>query len=410
MAKETVLVLILAVLTAVSANYTCSYNSGSLCFIQEQTISATDSFIISKQGNLAIIISDGYMPKMPDTIFSNYPNTTMLSVSNVSLQELSSSNFENAQKLTSLLIMLDSITTVNNGTFVACSQLQSLQLTKQRISFIDAMAFKGLKKLQNLFLSFNQLTAVNPQILHPLSSLTNFVVDNNFLTAIDSSLFAKNPNLYSVSFDSNKISSMPKDLFQGPLASFSCSGNLLTSGYTFGASYVDLSSNRLTNVTFSTGENTVQIHDNFVRKLICPTTNLTVSRFFAQNNSLTNFLCIRDMVNLTDLFIYNNKMPNPTRKPFLKLNRLKILHMYGMSRFTKVRVKALAPLTSLLNLRVDQLTVYKGLNQALPQLYLVGLYTNNWNCTYVNKISSILKDQKIIMSYVDLNDRSRCAV
>lgn len=348
---------------------------------------------------------------MPNDIFQRYPDLTLLSITNVSLQDLAPSNFQNAGKLINLLINTGQLTTLKEGVFAGCVQLQSLQVTRQQLSVIDTMAFSGLNKLQNLFLSRNQLTSLNPAILNTLPSLLSFNVDNNLLTSIDPMQFSRNKNLRAVSFNENQLTTLPLDLFQFQtrIESFNANKNFLTSGYTFGSKFVDLTMNRLRNVTLITGEETVHISNNFVRRIICPSSTPTVTRLYAFNNSLSNFMCIRDMVNLTDLHVYNNRLPNPIQSVFLKLTNLRSLFMYDMSRYAKLRVRALAPLKSLFNLRVDQLAIYRNLKATIPKISILALNTRTWNCTYMNRISNLLKQQKITMSFIVSEDRSRCS-
>jgi hypothetical protein len=208
----------------------------------------------------------------------------------------------------------------------------------------------------------------------------------------------------------NQIEALPNDLFQSQvsLASLHADKNQMVTAQSYGASYVDFSFNKLRNFTISSGEKTVHIKDNLIRKLICSSTNLTVQRLYADNNLLTNFLCIRDMTNLTDLSIINNKMPKPTKKPFLNLTKLRSFQMFNMTRFTSVPAKIFTPLTSLSNLRVDRLAAYKNLNITIPKIYILGLTTVTFSCTFLSSVSSILKAQRISLTFNAPSERTRC--
>ena len=407
-----VLLLIYFILKSTVADYSCKSESG-ICSINRQNISASDPFSVTRNNSSSItslVIADGFMPEAPHTIFTKYPEIIWFSISNTSLQELSSDVFTNAFNLAFLVILDGFLTTLHNGTFSYCVKLQSLQVTDQQITSIDIMAFQELKSLQNLFLNNNQLSSLHPLILSVLPKLMYFSIKNNLLTTIDSQQFVNNPTLYSVMLSGNQIKTLPNDLFQSQarLSSFYADHNQLVTVQSYGASYVDVSFNKLRNFTISSGETTVHIENNFIRKIICSNTNLTVQRFYADNNLLTNFQCIRDMVNLTDLSIINNKMSKPSKKVFLKLGNLVSFQMYNMTRFSSVPAKIFTPLSSLSNLRVDRLAAYKNFNITIPKLYILGLTTVTWNCTFLSSVSSILKSQRISLIFNVGSDRSRC--
>ncbi|CAG9797740.1 unnamed protein product [Chironomus riparius] len=350
------------------------------------------------------------MPQAPETIFTSYPETSLLSISNTSLQQMSSNVFTNALKLTNLLIQYGNLTTINNRTFSNCVKLQSLQIVRQQLTSIDVMAFQGLMELQNLYLNENQLTSLHPLVFSVLPKLTYFSIEDNLLTTIDSQQFVNNPKLYSFICSGNQIKTLPNDLFQaqGSLASFYAKKNQLVTVQSYGASYVDASLNKLRNFTVTSGERTIHIENNFIRKIICGSTNITVQRLYADNNLLTNFLCIRDMESLTDLSVLNNKMLKPTKKAFLKLTKLRNFSMYNMTRFSMIPAKVFTPLTSLSNLRVDRLAAYKNLNITLPNISILALTTNNWNCTYLSFVNSLMKSQRVSLLFNIASERSRC--
>jgi len=152
---KSVLLLIYFILKSTVAEYSCTSESG-ICSIDGQSISALDPFLVTRNNSSSIaslIIADGFMPEVPATIFTKYPEITWFSIANTSLQEISSNVFTNAFKLTFLLIMDGLLTTLHNGTFSNCRKLQSLQIDNQELTSIDIMAFHGLKSLQNLYLN-----------------------------------------------------------------------------------------------------------------------------------------------------------------------------------------------------------------------------------------------------------------
>lgn len=413
--QKSLVLLILPLLKIVEGSYKCTQETSPLCYIKEQTVSSTEPFIIENRnssgfGNL--VFSDGYMPQLPKTIFKNYPDITFLSISNMSVNELIKGDFENAAKLISMLINIGMLTSLSNETFKSCGALQSLQIMRHQISFIDDLAFQGLDKLENLYLSKNRLTFLNPKVFTVLPNLFLFSVQENLLTYLDPSLFIKNFNLKSATFSQNMISSIPEDLFQSQssLSSVYFDRNQLTSVVSFGANIVDVSNNSLVNFTVVGGEKTIHIKNNNIRKLACPNKNFTVTRLYAENNELRSLLCIRDMINLTDLYVNNNRLPQPRKNGLVKLTKLRMLWMHDMKTFKRMLVKPLTALPSLYNIKVDQLAVYKNLNKTLPKLDILGLTTTSWNCTYVKKIYTLLKQQGISMLFNVQAEKTRCSL
>ncbi|CAG9797739.1 unnamed protein product [Chironomus riparius] len=401
MTRAKIILLIYFILKSTDSDYTCDLDSG-ICSIEGQNISASDPFVITSNGSSLVtflIFAESFMPQAPESIFTTYPDITWLSISNTSLQEISSKVFTNALKLTNLLIQYGSLSMLNNGTFVHCRKAQSIQIVNHQISFIDIMAFQGLKELQNLILSENYLTYLHPLTLSVLPKLMNFDIGYNLLTTIDSHQFIKNPLLFGLTISGNQLKTLPNDLFQSQtnLNSIYADHNQLVTAQSYGVNYVDISFNKLRNFTLSSGETTVHIENNFIRKIICSSTNLTVERFYADNNLLTSFLCIRDMENLIDLNVNNNKMLKTTKKAFLKLGNLQDLSMLNMTRFNSVPAKIFSSLKLLLYLRVDSLIRYKNLNVTLPNLFILTLSTKTWNCTYVSHVENILNSQNIVL-------------
>lgn len=413
--KIVILVATSCILCA-AENLKCTSESSMFCVIKNQIVSAADPFIITRNSSVkteGIIITDGEMPIIPNSLLTSYPGVNFLSIVNVSLSQITPDSFNSGGNLQNLLIMQGNLVTLVNGTFKNCKYLQSLQITRHDISFVDLMAFQGLGNLQNLNLNGNQLTSLHPLTFAPLRNLMMINIGSNQLTTLDTNLFAMNLALVSFDLSKNQLTVIPVDLFAAQYlskGSLDFSENKLTSAQSFGADYVDFSFNNLRSFQFVSGGKTIHIENNFIRKVTCLNANLTLQRLYAVNNSLQNLLCIRDMVNLTDLHVANNKLVKPTQKAFLKLENLRSLQLFNMTRFSSIPAKAFVPLKKLSNLRVDRLDSYKIVKQLLPNLNILGLSTITWNCTYTKLIFDILKPQNIIMNYNVLTDRNRCNI
>lgn len=412
-----VLFLTFVVLNPSSADVTCDKEiKFGLCYVLDQKMSATDTFQIAGANGAFIsdlIISNTEMPVIPSTIFTNYPNVTFLSMYNNGLTQLSSTSFVNAVKLTKMFIRYGFVTIITNATFRSCISLENLMISDQRISVVEQNAFQGLTKLNTLALSNNSIEFLHPAVFETLPALKILTIPTNKLKTLSSSLFSKNPGVFFVEFSFNQLTEIPSDLFSASksLNSIYFNNNFLTSAPTYGASYVDLSFNSLKTVQINSGVQTLHIHDNFIETIECSGANLTtIKRVYAANNSLTNFKCIRDMTNLTDLDVTLNKFARPTQVAFKNLKMMQTLTIFNQTKFLKTTAKSFSPLTTLMVLRVDRLADYRNLRQLFPKIYQVGLSTKNWNCSYQTRIAKVLNQQKILMNYNTLSERAVCNI
>lgn len=411
-----VLFLILAVTSFSSADVSCESDKHGLCIVTNQKVSATDPFQISRSNGVPVtdlIITGTEMPVIPTTIFTNYPNLTLLSLASNGLNQISYKSFANAGKLFRLFIRIGFVTRITNATFRSCIGLDNLQICDHRITVVEPNAFQGLINLNSLSLSNNSIEILHPALFETLPALGILTMSLNKIKSLSSSLFLKNPELFFVEFSNNQITEIPPDLFSVNklLSSLYFGNNLLVNAQTFGAKYTDLSSNSLRKVQINSGVQTLHLYNNFIDTIECPGVDLTsFKRVYLQNNSLTNFNCIRDMTNLTDLDVTRNKFIRPTQDVFTNMKMLNVLVMFNQTKFLKTTAKSFTPLKSLSSLKVDRLVDYRNLRQLYPNIYQVGVTTKNWNCSYQTRIAKVLNQQKITMNYNNYLERSACNI
>lgn len=399
-----------------SAAISCSRDDSVLCQAQDQQLSPTDTFEIARTSGVPItdlVLYNIAMPILPTTIFTSYPNISFLSLSNTGLKQLSVKNFANGVKLKKLFIFGGFLTRVVNGTFRSCTSLENLQITNNRISVIELNAFQGLNSLSNLCLSNNSIVVLHPLVLATLPNLNLFVAETNKIKKLSSDMFLQNPTLIYVSFNENQLTELPPDLFRANqfLERISFTNNFLTSVRTYGSKVADFTFNRLKNLQIDSRLEKLLFEGNLLEKIECADANLTtIDRVFLNNNSLTNFDCIRDMTNLTELEVSANKFVRPTQATFAKLTQLKHLRMFNQTRFLKIAAKVYSPLNSLQTLAVDRLMDYRNLRQLFPDLYMVSLTTTTWNCSYTRQVVNALSRQKITINYNNRFDVQICNI
>jgi Leucine-rich repeat (LRR) protein len=336
-----------------------------------------------------------------------------LSVSTNGLQQLSSNNFANAGKLKKFFTREGFLTRIRNATFRSCPSLENLQIFDHKIKTIEVNAFQGLNKLYVLGLENNSIEVLHPMLFAALPNLNILSLELNQIKKLSAKLFLQNPALLTVSLTNNQLSELPSELFSANLfvKYLSFDKNQLTSAQTYGSAFIDFSFNKLNKLELNSGTEIVKFENNVLEALDCSDVNLTsYKRVFAENNSLTNFNCIRDMENLTELDLTRNKFPRPTQDVFTKLTQLKTLSMFNQTKFLKIAAKTFSPLKLIENLRIDRLADYRNLRQLFPKISIISLTTRTWNCSYTQQVTKALSRQKIRMSYNNNYDRYICNI
>jgi Leucine rich repeat len=397
-----------------SATVFCESNKTQFCFVRNQKVLASETFQVSRSTAFTdLILSDTEMPFLPSTIFISYPSITFLSASNNGLKELRFKNFANSGKLKKLFLSYGDISKITNGTFRSCVSLENLQLCHHKISTVSGNAFQGLTNLLSLHLINNSIEFLHPSIFSMLPKLNILMMEMNMLKSLSSNLFKANAGLIVASFTNNHLSELASDLFasNSQIQSLNFDQNFLQSAITFGCPYVDLSSNRLTQLRFALGTQTLHINNNFIEVIECDGTDLSsLKKLYASNNSLTNFKCIRDMENLTDLDLSANNFPRPAHETFKKLIDIRDFRIYDQKHFSKVAAKTFSSMRSISALRIDRLVDYRNLRQIFPNITQIALNTKTWNCSYTQQVAKALARQKILMNYNNLNDRLLCNI
>lgn len=413
--KKKIFLLIFVFISGIKGQNMCDSDTSLLCSIRDQIISPTADFVLSNRNSSFpvsyMMIISTTMQKIPPSLFPNNPTISMLSLSNNGLTEISSESFTNCNSLTSALIRNGFLTKIPSGTFKACSNILSLQITNHSITIMDQNAFEGLKNLGSLYLSNNLMTSLNSNLFATLSRLSLLDLTFNKLTTLDANIFRQNPLLAAIYLDNNEITSLPRDLFssQKNLGSFKITSNKLTTFQSYGFRFSDYSLNQLTSFNFSTGEETLHVSYNFIRRLFCPDIDsLSVKRFYAQNNLLTNMLCIRDMKNLTDLNLTSNNI-RPTLRALSNLENLRFFSIFNQQRFPRMFPRAFTNM-SISNIYVDSFISFVNLRRLMPNIYLVGVTTRTWPCNRTQRVVNILTQQRIRIFYNYSSDRLICNI
>jgi Leucine-rich repeat (LRR) protein len=146
--------LLLIVAGYTSAVLYCDHDRGVICYVRNQKLLPKEDFQINRTTPFTdLIFGSMQLTLLPQTIFTNYPNITFLSVNDNQLKVLSVKTFANAGKLKKLFLAHGSLMRIPNGVFKSCVSLEDLQLFGHKITTIMPNAFQGLGNLMKLTLS-----------------------------------------------------------------------------------------------------------------------------------------------------------------------------------------------------------------------------------------------------------------
>lgn len=334
---------------------------------------------------------------MPNFNLTGYPKVVQLSILYKSLRNITFENFKECRNLKSLTMFDVSLQEVKNGSFRDLTDLTSLVIVNGKVSSIEPNAFEGLVSLEMLLLSGNDISYLHPDTFGMLHKLFLLKLSSNAIKELAAGIFRNNRYLAYLDMDRNQLEKLPDNLFasETQLVQIQFENNKLVTARTYGAKSVRLDSNQLTSVQLESGTERVSINFNAVESLNCADADLSsIKFFFAMNNSLANFNCLREMENLNALWLQMNNFSGLTQKDFKKLTRLAVLILYGQNQ--TFGIETFEPLKNLQLLSLDGLVDYQNLKtQHLISLDSIVLTTETWNVTYKQDIENILRLQNI---------------
>lgn len=409
--------LIILCVSTISANegLTCSkdnFQRPNHCDIENKTIGATDRFGSPESQEInELFIFRSNMPVVPEKIFVYNPKLVFISIFESGTTKLSKSLFANAVQLQKVHIQYNNISKLSNNTFISCKSLENLELNGNKHLYMEPAVFHGLSRLVVLSLADNLMESFPPTMLYQLVKLQMLHALKNKLKFIDENFFKKNLQLKYVDFSYNQLTTIPVNLFNGLqfMNTVYLQNNNLINVVNIDISFVDLSNNNLT--TFFIGSKIENLHleNNFIESLECSKA-LRVHVFEADDNLLSNFNCITDMVNLTSLNLSKNKFKYPAPQQFIKLTNLRIFIMIDQKNSVIWKASAFKGLNDLFMLRINKLFSYKSVKQILPELSLLGVRTSKWNCELLQRVTKTLDGQGVKLLNIHSAEPKVCNV
>lgn len=269
-------------------------------------------------------------PKLGRNYFKQFPRMHTFVMSNLEMETLDAKIFSEAKNITTLIASRNQITEIPAFLFVNAKRLVFADFSNNSMERVDRLAFMGANNIETLDLSQNALTSLADDV------------------------FIDQTNLKLLNLSYNQINELePKTL---------STRNLLT---------LDLSNNELTNLT----ENT------FYQTILLKSLNLS-------NNPIET-LEIRTFNFLPNLEYLNLRRTNLTSIQFGTFSHQHKLIALDLSdnNLKKLDFNLFVPIMpDLRSLELDgnQLTDLDGFENALfPQLELLDLKSNNFNCSYL---------------------------
>lgn len=337
----------------------------------------------------------GLVTMIPPNFFVKYPQVTLFSMMDTKMSKFGNEDLEGGGNLETLSLSNFAFTELKPQSFLNAPKLKQFTLFQGELSSIDANVFKGLKMLNHLSLTELKIESLPSGIFDELHDLQDLKIQKNFLSALPVDLFKRNPNLTRVDFSDNQIKNVPLNIFANNLnvdyASFR--NNLLEKSSTFRVYSIDLTDNKLKTIFITKKTRNVLLANNKIDRVNCAT-DLSIIGFHAFNNSISNFRCIRNMKNITNINLSFNNLTIVGKPAFKNLVNLKEVNLIG-NKLKFLWPRIFIPATKIETIYAEFFNNYRNLKLMLPKIWRVELKTKFWNCTYFDEVMGILKNQKI---------------
>lgn len=368
---------------------------------------------------------------IPYMIFNYFEGIREFDISFTELESIRRGDFVKADNLMYLTAAHNKMTELTSSLFLGAPNISVVDFSYNQIEKISASAFASATVMSRLHLSHNQLRTLDKNTFAPMTMLDEVHLDFNQLETIDVELFAYNTLLARLSFNNNRIVRVECDVIKNLkyLNKIDLSVNKLQEFNTSCISGIDLD---------------LIVHDNQLKNL----TLRNVASVHASRNQITHIYMENGISNLKSLKLANNNLSNIT-DIFDHLNSLETLDL-SYNYVGKLNISTFAKLTNLEHLNLghtnlsninfgtffhqkelksldisyndlnkmnfdvflpylknleslvldgNNLTEMEGItNSMFPQLSILSISNNNFNCTYLAKLLRTLKWDELGLS------------
>lgn len=201
-----------------SVTYICSEDVSQISFTNNGTgylYCSNTKQTLSKAKVSTINFVNCKMPDIKYDYFEKYSNIRELNVSHTGLERLNKTTFKNAIQLQIFNASHNNIEEIPSLLFIHAENLMKVDFSHNKIKRFDNFALSGVKQLNSLNLSFNYIEKINGDYFDSAMKLTYLNLSNNAIDEIAPNTFLVLENLNSLDLSFNNIKKLNKSAFDG---------------------------------------------------------------------------------------------------------------------------------------------------------------------------------------------------
>jgi Leucine-rich repeat (LRR) protein len=351
--------------------------------------------------NTSYIMSYTYNQSLGDNLISGQfsDSVTHISFQNSNFQQFPR-NLLGFYKLERINANHCGLKTLDVSTFRGWAQtghpkLKIVDLAANEITDISAKAFVKLPHLRKLNLANNQITTIDDDAFDRLEDLVWLNLNNNSIVTLNVNIFAGLQSLFKIYLNKNEMTFFDLDIFKNneQLSQVRLSQNEITDIWSIGQldnkniEVIFLNENKLFDISalhHMKAMKTLQISDNMNLQLH--------SQLFT------------DMPQLTHLYMYETNL-HRLKNDFTLFSSLRNLEVLAIGRNSLYNLDFthFPNLSSLefLDLNENGLTSIdvNRLKKKCPSLRLLTIGKNNWDCSYLTKLTNDMASLRINVNH-----------
>ncbi|KAK4883348.1 hypothetical protein RN001_006667 [Aquatica leii] len=360
-----------------------------------------------------LMFKNSIVNTIPANFLQLFKNIEILYMNVSSVENILPGAFTDLLQLRELNLNENSIKKISPGMLNSLSQLQTINISNNVIELIEENSFLGLSNLKTVDLHSNMLEYIYWNTFQYLNSIENIDLSHNFIA-----------NISNVSFNNIPITTLN--------LSFNNVTEINFSKFSISLNTLDLSNNFLTEITnFSILDKLIKLNLSYnnIKKIgnfMSEKNNSIVNLDISHNNLIDLPIdTFQNCVNLQSLFLQNNflyEIPIGSLKNLYSLitlnlshNRLSIIHHGTFSnllvletldvsnnQLTNVDETIFFPLKNLKILNIADNAIQKidpdDLLSHSPNLKIVTLSNNRWNCKLLSKILQKFAKRNVLIT------------
>ncbi|XP_055298619.1 toll-like receptor 3 [Sitodiplosis mosellana] len=339
--------------------------------------------------------------------FIKAENLMYLSASHNKMSELTSSLFLGAPNISVVDFSYNNIEKVSASAFASAILMSRLHLSHNLLRTLDKNTFATMIMLDELHLDFNQLEMIDVDLFAHNTLLARLSLNNNRLIRLECDSIKELKYLNKIDLSVNKLEEFNTTCISGIDLDLIIHDNQLQKLTLRNVASLHASHNQIRHVYIENGISNL-------KSLKLASNNLTnITGIFEHLNSLEtldlsynyvgklNISTFAKLTNLEHLNLGHTNLSNINFGTFFHQKELKSLDI-SYNNLNKMNFDVFLPyLKNLEQLVLDgnNLTEMEGLtNSMFPQLSVLSISNNNFNCTYLAKLLRTLKWDELGLS------------